>query len=709
MLPLTEPDAKPSPRSQRRERWRLLLLALLSSLIWVAHAHKWTWAEWQTPTDYASDAMEILARIKIASEGDTLPLISQRSERLGAPIGAIWNAYPTPEKAILLVLGAIARVSNVFVAANAGLLLAQLLNALAFYWVVRRWLWVRWEWAMTGALLFACTYSTFHRGLAHYFFFVTWVVPLGLLACWLVARSSRLHWHSPGAVACLVAGFALGCHTPYYLYFWLPLMGWAWVTQWLGPRRRSNLQIGAATVAVSLALFFVMNFEYWFHVQSTDAMPLLERNYGGTERFALKPIEMFIPPLFHNWDVLAFFGSRYNRWSEWRGEVFLPYLGLTGIVAFLWLIGRTIRLLLIRRPPPGEFLALGWIVSFATVGGLTNVISFFGGLTVFRATNRIVIFIMAIVLIFLVVRLSRLTAHWRASWRLGAALALAAFGVADQLPRTESLAVRQAYAAQVKNDKIYGQTLEQIFPAHSMIFQLPVVRFPEVVAPVTLGSYEHFRPFLHTDTLRFSYGATKFRPRERWQQDLPLGNTARLVRELESYGFAGLYLNRKGFPDQAESLLKELRHLGYTEQWASASAQQVVIKLNPTPMPLLPLARTLTAGKGWHLQIRDGVRWAYEPTAILLYQNPYPEDVTVDLALKLTTPGDVALYQNGSKLGELKGAHEQHEWQIKNIRLQSEINTFELRSTITPQRAPAGYLRGFGLLRSTVTRVTPSH
>jgi hypothetical protein len=80
---------------------------------------------------------------------------------------------------------------GLFAAANLGLLLAQVSAALAFYLVARR-LAVRWEWAWAGALLFAYTYHTFHRGLAHFSFVFTWTVPVGLLAVWLVAQSRRL-------------------------------------------------------------------------------------------------------------------------------------------------------------------------------------------------------------------------------------------------------------------------------------------------------------------------------------------------------------------------------------------------------------------------------------------------------------------------------------------------------------------------------------
>ena len=298
-----------------RAHWRAGLLAVVAALIWIVHFDRWTLASWQLPTDYYIDAHETLARLKAASEGDILPLHSQVIERLGAPFGAHWNAYPTPDKPLMLALGLLVHAFGLFATANLGLVLAQVTAALAFYFTAR-WLRCRWEWAAAGALLFAYTYHTFHRGLAHFSLVFTWTIPLGLLAVWLVAGSRLIGWRRPAAALCLVTAAALGVSNPYNLFFWCQLMGWAVIFQALGPRRKENLQLGLASLAVAGLAFIVVHAEGWLHADDTGALPLLARNYGGTERYALKAVEMFIPPPFHHWDWLAFFGHRYTRWSE---------------------------------------------------------------------------------------------------------------------------------------------------------------------------------------------------------------------------------------------------------------------------------------------------------------------------------------------------------------------------------------------------------
>lgn len=670
----------------------------------MAHYQRWTWESWQTPTDYVGDAHEILARLKAASEGETWPLAPQVIDRLGAPFGAHWSGYPTPDKPLMLMLGALANAIGVFAAANVGLMLAQVTAALAFYFAAR-WLRCRWEWAWAGALLFSYTYHTFHRGLPHFSFVWTWTVPVGLLAVWLVAQSKRLEWRSPGAVVCLGVAVALGASTPYNLLFWGQLLVWALLAQWMRERRRANLQIGVTAGAMAVVTFVLMNLEVWVHVHEPDGLPLLSRNYGGTERYALKPMELFIPPQYHRLDVLAFFGQRYNRWSDWRGEDYLPYLGVIGIAGLIWLAVLTVRALLMRRGVPRQALPLSWLLAYATVGGLTNVVAFFVGIQVFRATNRVAIFVSAIVLLFLMVRLSRWSIRWPARWSVAGALLLAAIGVADQVPRRWPQEVYERMASDARNDLKLGAELQKALPRGAMVFQLPVMGFPEVTPPHRLVDYELFRPYLATEGLRFSYGAAKFRSRSRWQRDLENVPVDMLVRRLEHYGFAALYVNRKGYEDRAERLLGELEQLGYTRQLQSQGGHQVVVFLHPTEKPTLPLGRSLTFGRGWHPRPEDGVRWASDD-ATFSYFNPHDEPLTATVRLELVgvTPREVVLKQNGKAVKSVQTTDEPVVLELENFALAPGVNRFCLTSPEPAKRLGSGryQLRTFGLKSSSI-------
>lgn len=707
MSPAPLPDPPSAAwRRTRREAPTLALVFLVGLLVWVVQTGRTSVEAWWLPTVYDGDAHEVLARIRAVSEGDLLPFTRQVVERLGAPFKADWSAYPNPENLPLHVLGLVARLTDVYFASNVGLALAFGLAAAAFYWVVRVWLGARTEWAIATALLFAFNHAVFARGLAHFAFTLTWVVPLGLLACWLVAGSARLGWRSLGAWTCLGAGALLGSHNTYYLFFWVPLMGWALLAQWLGPRRRANLAIGVAALGVAALTFVAANLDYWLYATGGDARPLLERNYGGTERYALKPVELIVPPDNHRVATLAGLGARYQRWSEWRGEPFAPYLGIIGFMGLAWLVAVTLPRLIRGGKLPGQALAIGWLVTFTTVGGVINIVALFTGLFVFRASNRIGAFVAALVLAFLAVRLSRLSATWRPAWRAAAAAALAVVGLLDQLPqRSERLPLDREIAAAVRSDRVFGRELEAALPSGAMVFQLPVLPFPEPVPIERLSDYEHFRPYLVTQDLRFSYGVAKFRPRARWQVELENQAPREIVRRLERAGFAALYVNRKGFADGGEALLGALEQAGYTRRLTSPRGHQVAVLLQPAAEPSPPFGRALTVGRGWQNRPWQGARWASEQAGFLYY-NPLSTPLPVRLTIRLRSPSEqtVTLRAGERRLATARLGAGDGELVAREVVLQPGINSFQLDPGIRAERFGDGPLRAIGLLGSFVDR-----
>ncbi len=684
--------------------WRVALLVLVTTLVWVAHYERWTVASWSIPTDFRGDALEILTRIQAAAEGDTVPLRPQTISRLGAPFGANWSAYPSSDLLLIWLLGRIAAVVGVYPAANFAMVLAVVSAALAFYGCAR-WLRVRWEWAFAAALLFAFTFQTFNRGLPHLFFLFSWTVPVALLACGLVASSRRLRWRGWGGGFCLATALIVGIGNPYTLFLFLQLLGWAVIAQWIGARRRDNIIVGLTCIAVAIAAFFVIESHVWLFTPDTAATSPLVRNYGGTERYALKPLELMLPPAAHRWDALAFFGHRYLRWSEWRGgEAFLPYLGIVGIAGFCWLFGTALVAVLQRRRIRGLALPAGWVLAFASFGGLTNIVAFFTGLVLFRATNRFSIFISAIVLLFVAERMSH---WWRDRSRLGSLIAaalVAVVGLIDQLPRPPGLEKQQRIAQRIATDREVGALLEGKLAPGAMVFQMPVMMFPESPPQNQLGDYELFRPYLATQSLRFSYGMLKGRSRGRWQPDAEELPTADFLRRLERYGFAALYFNRKGFADGGAKLLAELAALGRTRLVEGRQGEQVVVFLQPSPNPEYPLARRLNFGHGWHSARPGEPRWAYGPAA-MSYFNPQARPLEVKVRLVMSGVGErnLTIRLNGKERFDTRIEGPRNEINLK-LTLKPGINRFDIASlepAVRESNEP-GQLRSFAVHESRV-------
>jgi hypothetical protein len=664
---------------------RVVALLLLTAVIWCWQHNRLSLASWCLPLDYAGDSLEILARFKAAAEGDLKPFESHVIHRLGAPFMANWNEYPGSDDITNYGMGVVARVVGVFAASNLASLLAYLTAAAAFYFCARL-LRVRWEWAAVGALLFAFSFFDLFRRLPHLWLTFTGTVPLALFTCAIVAAGRRTAIRPSWRWLCYGTAVLLGATNPYNLYLYLQLLAWALLAAWLRSRWSPNVRLGLGCMAVAVCVFAAIHARMRISVVDEGAAPLLVRNYAGTEIYGLKPIELFVPPSVHRLGWLAALGSRYVRWTDWRGEEFSPYLGIVGGVGLIWLLGLfAVRVLRQRRPLPGRALPALWILLFSAVGGINGILAFYLGLNVFRASNRNSVFLLALALFFVVGRLSRLTRTWPAGWRVAVAGLVAVVGLWDHLPRRQQAPERQALEDRVAEDLRFGGQIEAKLGTNAMVFQLPVLDFPEDLPMLHVNEYDHFRLYLATRTLRFSYGELKNRARDAWQHDCQRMAPAALVDALESYGFSALYINRQGYADNADKLLADLAAAGRADVIEEPSRHQVIVRLQPAAKPEPPLARNLMFGQGWNrrLDVREalGPRWS-NGSASLSYYNPFPQVLPASVQWLLSSAGDrgVRFLLNGHEVGRVRLDASPREYRLPALELQPGINRLDLET-----------------------------
>ncbi len=602
---------------------------------------------WQTPLGYGGgDDSFALAFAKAFMDGDIFPVLPKWVAHLNAPFSANWNDYPLIEELIFAIMGWLGKAVGLFPAANFMVLLAHLLAGFSF-WYVGRELNYRPALAFSGAILFAFSHYIFARNLGHIVLTYYWHVPLMLLVSWWAYSSRPIQIKSRQWLAAIAIAAVSGAFNPYYTGMFLQFLGFA-VLLHLARKQYHLISFPLWLIGVTAASFIIMNADTLSYSLLHGANPqVVTRNLAALELYALKIPELVFPPPYHRWHGWAEYGqSHYFFPTMIKGEMGSPYLGIVGLVGLAWLAGAGLYRLLqgkLQLIPVHAWQTL-WVLLFSLIGGINLLLGTFGFI-LFRGTNRYSIVILAIALLFLVRQLSRKCPE---KWVVSLAFGIAAIGLWDQLPPKVSAAQIQQTADLVQSDRNFAIELESQMQQSSMVFQLPVAAFPEIPPIHQMADYEHFRPYLFTQRLHYSYGTNKGRGDADWQIELSKLVPADMATKLEAYGFGAIMINRKGYEDKGVRLINEL--VNTDRPVLADNGELVAIRLKPAALPILPESLPVYS-EGWSEDEGDH-RWAVSSRAEIdiLNNGNYPRMVTIEFTLMTLKPRNVKIGVNGKTL-----------------------------------------------------------
>lgn len=596
--------------------WWILLL-LIVALLWCTAYNRWTANAWKTPITYTGDAWAAMGIAKAFASGEVKSILPKYPASLGAPFVADWNDYP-PAEGLFAWYGLLARLFGIFTGSNLTVLSAHLLAAGSFY-AVARMLGYQRMLSVAGAVLFSMSRFAFARNLSHLGPLFYWHVPLGLIVAWWCGGSRPLLNDRKKILLCIGVAVLHGIQDPYYSGIFLQFLVLASLLCFIRREQWSKIMFPLFLAVLVLATHVLMTVDLFYakliNGANTEAFV---RTYAGLELYALKPLELFLPFPHRFQPLYDWIHKVYYTQAYFLGEIGSSYLGIIGIGALGALGWSTVNAAINRGSSsvPLHFWGVLWILFYSVVGGLNGFIGLFG-IIVFRATNRYSIVILALTLLFLLRQLTVFTRRWH--WLAVAALAgtVTLIGLWDQTPRSPSSGDISRIRDLVLLDGKIVSSLETKLPARAMIFQLPVTGFPEVPPILEMQDYEHFRPYLQSRSLRFSYGSVKGRTRERWQSEAVQFGAARLVSILESYGFSAILINKKAYEARGASLLSELAAAGRSEILCETS-DLVCIALHPAANPMLPpeFDRNWSPLEG---DARDNWKWSQGNATLILY------------------------------------------------------------------------------------------
>lgn len=515
-----------------------------------------------------------------------------------------------------------------------------------------------------------------------------WLILRVLLGIPLFRRRSAHGWRSwvswPNA-AVLTAFIVLGGSTLYYAIFTLLLLAFAAAFRTAVVRSWRALVPGAiAFAACGVILLANLAPGLLYRVSVGPNTALAVRTPWESQVYSLSLTQMLLPIPGHRLSAFASARETFANYSVVKGEGGIE-LGLLFSLGFIG--GLAALVIWVLRPqaahgPRTRFArgaSVGMLAAFllATYGGVSALIAYYGSPQI-RAWGRIVPFIAFFSAILLGLGLDWLGRRLRRrsagkAWWTALCVGVLLYGAWDQTSPV-NVPAYEANKADWRDRAAFVQAVEREVPPGSMILQLPLFPFPESsgVAPL-VGPYDPLGVYLHSGSLRWSWGAMKGRP-EDWSSQAGGLSTSQLVTAAAAAGFAGIYVDGGGYPDNGRAVGAQIRS-------ASSPAPRPIVSptgrfrfydLQPlqqrmqrsvAPAQLLRVSAALVTpvsdvfGAGFYPEESDGTtRWNWAGSeAVITFRNParFAQTVRFTALVNGSSGSRVALRFRGRSIGEV--------------------------------------------------------
>lgn len=549
-------------------------------LAWVLDLRK---ADFSVPLVYRRDAIQTQFWVKgLVENGWYLT-----NGSLGAPFGLEMHDFPNSDGLFFVLLKAIACFTTDHVRViNAFFLLTFPLSAVSAMFAFRRFAAPR-PTAFVGGQLFAFLPYHFLRGQEHLFLASYFLVPLAVMVVlWIHLDERPLFFRGPGddpgtplarfrsprALATIAVCLLISSGGVYYAFFTCYLLLVAGVAA--SARRRGLTPLwssGVAIAVISAGALLNVTPKLVYDLRNGPDPGAVVRSPTEADLYGLRIPQLLMPVSGHRVPLLARMRARYDSaTASLNNENTSSSLGVVGTLGFLALVSTPLW----RKSRGGSRLWEGLsnlnlaTLLLCTSGGFGTLFGFFVCPWI-RCYNRFSVFIAFLSIFAAVLGLSRvdLIGKVRAKrWPVLVGLAvLLVVGVLDQTTRAFVPRYREL-EQEYRGDAEFVNRVEAALPKGSMVFQLPYSSFPEPGRPPEVHAmlpYDHLRGYLHSKSLRWSYGAMRGRYGDLWQASLKHEPVETMVRRLALAGFGGVTVDRKGFADGGAVLEAELgRRLG---------------------------------------------------------------------------------------------------------------------------------------------------
>ncbi len=526
------------------------------------------------PLNYRVGSDTYIMMVMVKSVSETGWYLSNPA--LGTPGAMQFYDFPAVDNGLFLLvkLGAMF-IKNPHILFNVTYFSTFFLSAWSALFAARK-LGVSVPLAIAVAILFAFAPYHYWRGPWHLLLSDYASIPLAVLISLCVCRGDallagrddrgkiRLAWQGEKSGICLFAAAVISLGNPYYVVlgaYFVAISGLAALV-----RGRLAGLLDATLIAVLIMGSFVGQLIpiAAFQYRNGPNLIVLSRTPDEARNLSLHVAHLLEPTIGHR--VLGSFKPDYQRIVDSRSRTPLlaaltvhesrlcGSLGLMGACGLLLLLGAGL----------GSGTTVGTTAStlrdLAILNMAALLLALSGGFyepiadhlfAIIRGYNRMSIYIefMALLALALIADAGRLRFGWS---RWGFQLVTAALVVVGLLDQTPVLIApdHAAEASEFYRDQRFFQRIEASVPPGTRILQLPHARFPKSGRVFRMANHDHFRAYLHTGRLRWSFGAVSGRETEAILRRVAGLSPEEMVLELSRLGFGGIYINCNGFSDE---------------------------------------------------------------------------------------------------------------------------------------------------------------
>jgi len=511
--------------------------------------------------------------------------------RSGYPFGSNFMDYPGSDSGNLLILKLLGLVTTDYHSAlNLFFLLSFPTTFIASFCVLVS-IGLNKTLSFSASFLFA--FQSFHfTRLEHVFYLWYFVIPLfyyvGFRIFFDPSLGNKLPkkiWTLTFILLCFIGLASFGV---YYAIFGMIILSTATLASWARNGIFNSTYPGLVAIVFIIVGVMVNIGPNILNKKINGPNPEVAiRSSVEAEIYGLKFMQLIMPTSEHRNTKLAAISDNYYNTAPLVNENHMASIGLIGSIGYFilsfFLIAKLSSSNVDERM---SFLSLLIFIlfMFGTIGGLGSLFSSTISSSI-RGWNRISIFIafgcLAGTFLFIQILINRYFYKNQISISTIFALVLCVFGLYDQTAKANvnlNLQTKKAFL----QDRTFVQQIESSLPKGSAIYQLPYLKFPEGEPVNRVQIYDLVSGFIHSKNLKWSFGGMKGREGDLFYRALSIEPIERQLEVIKQLGFGGIYIDRRGYLDSANSLIEKLTLLLKTPPTITREDGEIIfLKIDP--------------------------------------------------------------------------------------------------------------------------------